>query len=145
MAEQRTHTQVLLDGQGPIWPPPGSGPLRFSFVDHGRTFLGRLVRVGERARLHIAGAIAELPYSVESPDRRARLLAAMRGAARPGLGRLSIGPRQTICVEGEISFEAPLTPARLIAAAAMFVRATRPAAERIARAVAPPAAADRRK
>jgi len=130
-----------LDDNGPIWPRTGAGPLRFTFQDHGRTFLGRLVRVGERARLHIAGAIADLPYSVEAPDRRARLLAAMRGARQPSLGRLLIGPQQTICVEAELAFDAPVTPARLIAAAAMFVAATRPAAERVAASVAPPQAA----
>jgi hypothetical protein len=134
MAVPPSNTAELLGEHGPIWPRNGSEPLRFSFQDRERNFLGRLVRVGERARLHVAGEITQIPYTVESPDARARILAALRSVGKPGLGRLVIGPQQTICVEGEIAFDAPLTPNRLIAAAAMFVAATRQAAERIAAA-----------
>ncbi|MCC6470854.1 MAG: hypothetical protein IT563_21240 [Alphaproteobacteria bacterium] len=123
--------QVHVGDNGQLWPRTGTEPIRFTFVDRGRTFLARLVRVGERARLHIAGEIAQLPYTVESPALRAALLTAIRGMPRMALGRLVVGPGQTICVEAELAFEAPVTPNRLIAAAAMFVAATRPAAEHI--------------
>ncbi|MCC7048934.1 MAG: hypothetical protein IT562_19625 [Alphaproteobacteria bacterium] len=141
--------QVQIGDQGQLWPRTGTEPIRFTFLDCGRPFLARLVRVGERARLHIAGAIAQLPYTVESPALRTALLAAIRGAPRPSLGRLVVGPGQTICVEAELAFEAPVTPNRLIAAAAMFVAATRPAAECIDAAgsgtAPPPAATPRRR
>jgi hypothetical protein len=126
--------QVRVGENGQLSPRTGAAPLRFTFLDRGRTFLGRLVRVGARARLHIAGEIARIPYTVESPAARATLLAALRGTPRPPLGRLVVGPAHTICVEGELAFDAPVTPNRVIAAAAMFVAATRPAAERIASA-----------
>jgi hypothetical protein len=129
--------QVRLDADGRMWPRPGSGPLRFTFADRGRRFLGRLVRVGEVARLHVAGEIAAIPYTVESPAARSRLLAALRAARRPALGRLAVGPGQTICVEGELAFDAPVTPNRLIAAAALFVAATRQAADQISAAAGP--------
>ena len=139
--------QVRVGEDGQLSSRAGAEPLRFTFLDQGRTFIGRLVRVGHRARLHIAGEIAQLPYTVETPAARATLLAALRGTPRPPLGRLVVGPRQTICVEAELAFDAPVTPNRVIAAAAMFVAATRPAADRIASAGAgqsAPAPAKRR-
>lgn len=126
--------RVQIGDGGQLWPRTGTAPIHFTFADRGQTFLGRLVRVGERARLHLAAALGQLPYTVESRDGRKRLLQAMRGS-RLQMGRLSVGPHQTICLEGELIFDAPVTPDRLIAAATVFVAHTRATVDRVAEAV----------
>lgn len=128
--------RVQIGDGGQLWPRTGTEPIHFTFADRGQTFLGRLVRVGERARLHLAAALGQMPYTVESREGRTRLLQAMR-SARPQMGRLSVGPHQTICLEGELIFDAPVTPDRLIAAATVFVAHTRSAVDRIAAAMPP--------
>ncbi len=126
--------RVQIGDGGQLWPRTGTAPIHFTFADRGQTFLGRLVRVGERARLHLAAALGQMPYTVESADGRKRLLQAMRGS-RLQMGRLSVGPHQTICLEGELIFDAPVTPDRLIAAATVFVAHTRATVDRVAEAL----------
>ena len=63
-----------------------SRPLRFSFVDHGRTFLGRLVRVGERvlllgasdAQVSLLTEVGEPPATETTPDSFAGVLEQLR-------------------------------------------------------------------
>lgn len=126
--------RVKIGDDGQLWPRTGTEPIHFTFADRGQTFLGRLVRVGARARLHLAAALGQMPYTVESRDGRKRLLDAMRHS-RLQMGRLSVGPHQTVCLEGELIFDAPVTPDRLIAAAAVFVSNTRATIDRVADAM----------
>lgn len=123
--------RVKIGADGQLWPRTGTEPIHFSFSDRGQKFLGRLVRVGDSARLHVAAALGQLPYTIESLERRKSLLEAIRTSRKLALGRLSIGPHQTICLEGELVFEAPVTPDRLIAAASIFVANTRGAVDRV--------------
>ena len=130
--------RLIIGDGGQLWPRTGTEPIHFTFADRGLTFLGRLVRVGERARLHLAAALGQMPYTVESRDGRKRVLDAVRQSRVLKMGRLSVGPHQTICLEGELIFDAPVTPDRLIAAATLFVANTRTTVDRVAEALPPP-------
>jgi len=130
--------RVRVGEDGHLWPRTGTEPIRFTFTDRGQRYFGRLVRVGGHARLHLSAAIGRVPYSIESRDGRKRVLDAMRNTRGLALGRLVVGPQQTVCLEGELAFEVPVTPDRLIAAAAHFVAGTRHAVERVVQAMPAP-------
>ena len=120
--------RVRIDTEGRVQ-PRAEAPLRFTFTDRGHHFVCRVERTAEGARLHLCAPVTPLPYSIESGPAHARMVDLLRAARRPRrdtpVGRIVLGPRQIVCVEGELVLDGPVTPIRLIAAAAQFVAATR--------------------
>lgn len=121
-----------LGPDGALWTRAATEPLAFAFSDRGRNFAGLVFRSEDKVRLHLCGEIAPLPYTIQSPETRGRLLRIMRALTRLPFGRVTLDHRQNICIEADLTITGPVTPNRLIAAAALFIARTRAVVDRVA-------------
>lgn len=127
-----------VGADGILWSRAATEPLAFAFADRGRTFAALVFRADNEVRVHLCGEIAPLPYTIQSAERRSRLLRIMRALTKLPFGRVTLDERQTVCIEAELSIVGPVTPNRLIAAAALFVERTRAIVDRVAAEAALP-------
>jgi len=123
---------------GVLWPRVSAEPLAFAFADRGRNFAALVFRADSEIRLHLCGEIAPLPYTIQSAEIRGRLLRIMRALTKLQFGRVKLDERQIVCIEADLSITGPVTPNRLIAAAALFVARTRAVVDRVAAEAAVP-------
>ena len=88
--------------------------LRFTYRDV--PFVGRIVRHGTSATLHLVGEVGPLPFSVQAARRRRRALLAVAAGSGSALN-WRVSPHQEITVAGAIELSHPLTPAATVAGA----------------------------
>jgi hypothetical protein len=130
-----------LGQSGPPWeidrgnaPPAGvrpPGPLRFTFGLHDVPFQARAERKAGKPVLTLVGDLGVVPFSIQNPRRRRRLLQVVAAAQRDSSLLWEVTPDQRISLTGEIDLNMPLTPTAVIAGATRLLLRCRPYVELI--------------
>jgi len=125
-----------LGRAGPPWeidrgtaPPAGvraPGPLRFSFGLYDVPFQARAERKAGKPVLTLIGDLGVVPFSIQNPRRRRRLLQVVAAAQRDSSLLWEVTPDHRISLTGEIDLNLPLTPTAVIAAATRLLLRCRP-------------------
>lgn len=119
----------LLGGKA----PRPAGVLTFCFGFQDVPFLARAERREGRPFLTLAGDLGSLPFSIENPRRRRRLLKVLQAAQTGTTMQWEVNQDQRMRVSGEIELGMPLTPVAVIAGAATLLVHCRPYVDLIVR------------
>jgi hypothetical protein len=103
-----------------------TGVLSFCFGFQDVPFQGRTERRQGRPWLTLIGDLGSLPFSIENPRRRRRLLKVLHGAQAGTTLNWEVDQDHRMRVVGEIELGLPLTPLAVIAGAATLLVHCRP-------------------
>jgi hypothetical protein len=103
-----------------------SGVLTFCFGFQDVPFQARAERRDGRPWLTLTGDLGSLPFSIENPRRRRRLLKVLHGAQAGTTLHWEVDQDHRMRVIGEIELGLPLTPMAVIAGAATLLVHCRP-------------------
>jgi hypothetical protein len=103
-----------------------NGVLTFCFGFQDVPFQARAERRKGRPWLTLTGDLGSLPFSIENPRRRRRLLKVLSGAQAGTTLQWEVNQDHRMRVVGEIELGMPLTPMAVIAGAATLVVHCRP-------------------
>lgn len=112
-------------GPGDAGPRP-TGVLNFCFGFQDVPFQARAERRDGRPWLTLTGDLGSLPFSIEHPRRRRRLLKVLHGAQAGTTLKWEVDQDHRMRVIGEIELGLPLTPMAVIAGAATLLVHCRP-------------------
>ncbi len=132
---------LAVDGHGRLARKPGSVLLDFTFRYRGFLFAVRAESKEHSGRMQFHIHLGNLPYSAESPAKRADALAIVAAAGRALGGRVQLTPEQRILLLEEMRFEKPLTPMVLMSSTVRLLLEAQPFLELLTQVVEPPAAA----
>jgi hypothetical protein len=110
-----------------------TGVLTFCFGFQDVPFQARAERRDGRPWLTLIGDLGSLPFSIEHPRRRRRLLKVLHGAQAGTTLQWEVNPDHRMRVIGDIELGMPLTPMAVVAAAATVVVHCRPYIDLIVR------------
>ncbi len=119
----------LLGGKAPR--PTGVMTFCFGFQDV--PFQARTERRDGRPFLTLTGDLGSLPFSIENPRRRRRLLKVLQAAQTGTTMQWEVNQDQRMKVSGDIELGLPLTPTAVIAGAATLLVHCRPYIDLIVR------------
>lgn len=119
----------LLGGK----PPKPTGVLTFCFGFQDVPFQARAARREGRPFLTLTGDLGSLPFSIENPRRRRRLLKVLQAAQTGTTMQWEVNQDQRMRVTGEIELGLPLTPMAVVAGAATLLVHCRPYVDLIVR------------
>jgi hypothetical protein len=103
-----------------------TGVLTFCFGFQDVPFQARAERRDGRPWLTLTGDLGSLPFSIENPRRRRRLLKVLHGAQAGTTLRWEVDQDHRMRVIGEIELGLPLTPMAVVAGAATLLVHCRP-------------------
>lgn len=110
----------------------GPKPLRFLFP-YGKLPVTGELRLGDGiAELRLFVVVGQLPYSVESRERRRSLREVIKAFTAELGDAVVVSPEQLICVSGAASIAEPLTPCSLVTALVTTLFRVRPVLESLA-------------
>lgn len=110
-----------------------NGVLTFCFGFQDVPFQARAERRDGRPWLTLTGDLGSLPFSIENPRRRRRLLKVLSGAQAGTTLQWEVNQDHRMRVIGEIELGMPLTPMAVVAGAATLVVHCRPYIDLIVR------------
>jgi hypothetical protein len=102
------------------------GVLNFCFGYQDVPFRARAERRAGRPTLTLTGDLGSLPFSIENPRRRRRMLKVLAGAQDGTTLQWQVTADNRVFVQGEIELGLPLTPLAIIAGAATLLVHCRP-------------------
>jgi len=107
-------TSLKLDAHGRLERVERQAPVILTYTQMGRRVTGRFA-FGDNARLEVGCRLARIPYSVEGPLARDRLLATIASIQRARLGRLAITHRRELHLSDRIDLTGqPMGAAELV-------------------------------
>ena len=95
-------TSLRLDERGRLQRVRRQAPVILTYRQMGRRVTGRF-SLGERPSLEIGCRLARIPYTVEGPLARDRLLLVVERIQRSNMGRLGITHRRELHIRDEIA------------------------------------------
>jgi hypothetical protein len=96
-------TSLKLDGRGRLERVERHAPVILTYTQMGRRVTGRFA-FGEHARMEVGCRLARIPYSVEGPLARDRLLVTIQRIQRARVGRLAVTHRRELHLSDRIDF-----------------------------------------
>jgi hypothetical protein len=107
-------TSLKLDAHGRLERVERQAPVILTYTQMGRRVTGRFA-FGEQASLEVGCRLARIPYSVEGPLARARLLSTVALIQRARVGRLGITHRRELHLSDRIDMAGqPVGAAELV-------------------------------
>jgi hypothetical protein len=94
-------TSLKLDARGRLERVERQAPVILTYTQMGRRVTGRFA-FGEHARMEVGCRLARIPYTVEGPLARDRLLATVHRIQRARVGRLAITHRRELHLSDRI-------------------------------------------
>lgn len=103
-------TSLKLDAHGRLERVQRQAPVILTYTQMGRRVTGRFA-LGENACLEVGCRLARIPYSVEGPRGRDRLVATVARIQRARVGRLAITHRRELHLSDRIDMSGQLVGA----------------------------------
>lgn len=113
-------------------------PIEFSFEYLGFLFAVKASADGDKTNMRVHANLGCVPYTVESPTRRATALDILGAATEHLGGHVKITPQQRIMLHDDYVFDEPLTPVLLMTKATTLMLKAQPFLKLMARVVRPP-------